>query len=414
MGRGGQRRRRSGSCRARSSGTWRKPGSRRRAMAALDPRPQVRHLRVHVPAAGDRRRRAPRARPGQGDAPPPRREPAFVALSKWTPSPSRGASTARTRPRSDSSASSTGTGPSSCAAGLRARGPADAVAAAGHRRAVRRAVRGGALRGALRLRQPVYYAYVWLHGDWASGGRRPPPRVRVTEAVSGTSHPLYEASPTCELLARVPRAGLVRPLQPGPDPALLRVVRRHELRGPLQLRVLPALGPVGPAQNIRLHVVLPLAHRYKYKRNYCLFCPIWDHLTARRCPTSQALRREVWTARAGAGRRTSSSSRTATTFSMVTHVPFVSPFLCSVTHATGWVATLLWRCATSGRASRSCSCRRRSCSATSTATQVAAWCLPVAARFYLNKGERPAIQRKLEAAVDAAERAGVATSASRR
>ena len=93
---------------------------------------------------------------------------------------------------------------------------------------------------------------------------------------------------------------------------------------------------------------------------------------------------------------------------MVTHVPFVSPFLCSVTHATGWVATLLWPlCYVWARLAQLLLPATVMQRYQYRGTQVATWCLPVAARFYLNKGERPAIQRKLEAAVDAAERAGV-------
>ena len=34
-------------------------------------------------------------------------------------------------------------------------------------------------------------------------------------------------------------------------------------------------------------------HHSKYKYNYCLFCPIWDHLCGTAHPTSQALYREV-------------------------------------------------------------------------------------------------------------------------
>ena len=34
-------------------------------------------------------------------------------------------------------------------------------------------------------------------------------------------------------------------------------------------------------------------HHSKYKWNYCLFCPIWDHLCGTAHPTSQALHREV-------------------------------------------------------------------------------------------------------------------------
>ena len=84
-------------------------------------------------------------------------------------------------------------------------------------------------------------------------------------------------------------------------------------------------------------------HHSKYKYNYCLFCPIWDHLCGTAHPTSQALHREV-TDRARARRPTDVVflAHGHDVPSMVTHVPFVSPFLCSVTHATGWVATLLW------------------------------------------------------------------------
>ena len=150
-------------------------------------------------------------------------------------------------------------------------------------------------------------------------------------------------------------------------------------------------------------------HHSKYKWNYCLFCPIWDHLCGTAHPTSQALHREV-TDRARRRRPTDVVflAHGHDVPSMVTHVPFVSPFLCSVTHATGWVATLLWPlCYVWARLAQLLLPATVMQRYQYRGTQVATWCLPVAARFYLNKGERPAIQRKLEAAVDAAERAGV-------
>ena len=197
---------------------------------ALDPRPQVRHLRVHVPAvAGDGRRRAPRARSRQGDAPPLRREPRVRgalqvgrlrrAAAHPPQEPARAAARARAR---------LGRARHPVAAGLRARGPADAVAAAGPRRAVRRAVRGGALRGALRLRRARLLRVPRLAPRRLGlpAVARPPPRVRRDRGRVGHVAPaLRERRLPRELLARVPRAGLVRPLQPGPDPALLRVVR---------------------------------------------------------------------------------------------------------------------------------------------------------------------------------------------
>ena len=67
-------------------------------------------------------------------------------------------------------------------------------------------------------------------------------------------------------------------------------------------------------------------HHSKYKWNYCLFCPIWDHLCGTAHPTSQALHREV-TDRARRRRPTDVVflAHGHDVPSMVTHVPFVSP-----------------------------------------------------------------------------------------
>ena len=123
-------------------------------------------------------------------------------------------------------------------------------------------------------------------------------------------------------------------------------------------------------------------HHSKYKWNYCLFCPIWDHLCGTAHPTSQALHREV-TDRARRRRPTDVVflAHGHDVPSMVTHVPFVSPFLCSVTHATGWVATLLWPlCYVWARLAQLLLPATVMQRYQYRGTQVATWCLPVAGR----------------------------------
>ena len=126
-------------------------------------------------------------------------------------------------------------------------------------------------------------------------------------------------------------------------------------------------------------------HHSKYKWNYCLFCPIWDHLCGTAHPTSQALHREV-TDRARRRRPTDVVflAHGHDVPSMVTHVPFVSPFLCSVTHATGWVATLLWPlCYVWARPAQLLLPATVMQRYRYRGTEAATWCLPIAARGLL-------------------------------
>jgi len=260
--------------------------------------------------------------------------------------------------------------------------------------------------------EPVYYAFhVWLHGDWAyrrSHGHHH--ASVVTEAVSGTSHPLYES---VAYLANFSLAFLVPAwcgrFSLGQIPLYFVWFDVMNCAGHCNFECFPRWAQWGPLKYYVYTSCYHSLHHSKYKWNYCLFCPIWDHLCGTAHPTSQALHREV-TDRARRRRPTDVVflAHGHDVPSMVTHVPFVSPFLCSVTHATGWVATLLWPlCYVWARLAQLLLPATVMQRYQYRGTQVATWCLPVAARFYLNKGERPAIQRKLEAAVDAAERAGV-------
>ena len=260
--------------------------------------------------------------------------------------------------------------------------------------------------------EPVYYAFhVWLHGDWAyrrSHGHHH--ASVVTEAVSGTSHPLAES---VAYLANFSLAFLVPAwcgrFSLGQIPLYFVWFDVMNCAGHCNFECFPRWAQWGPLKYYVYTSCYHSLHHSKYKYNYCLFCPIWDHLCGTAHPTSQALHREVTdSARARRPTDVVFLAHGHDVPSMVTHVPFVSPFLCSVTHATGWVATLLWPlCYVWARLAQLLLPATVMQRYQYRGTQAATWCLPVAARFYLNKGERPAIQRKLEAAVDAAERAGV-------
>ena len=281
--------------------------------------------------------------------------------------------------------------------------------------------------------EPVYYAFhVWLHGDWAyrrSHGHHH--ASVVTEAVSGTSHPLYES---VAYLANFSLAFLVpawcgrfslgqiplyfvwlgRKDVGAPRRRRRRRAEGHELPRtgdfragcvelPLQLR--PALGRGLP--RLRLHVVLPLATTRARRE----LLPLLPHLGP---PLRHGAPDVAGAPPRGHGPRAPAPADGRRLLAHGHDVPSmsrtcpVSPFLCSVTHATGWVATLLWPlCYVWARLAQLLLPATVMQRYQYRGTQVATWCLPVAARFYLNKGERPAIQRKLEAAVDAAERAGV-------
>jgi len=260
--------------------------------------------------------------------------------------------------------------------------------------------------------EPVYYAFhVWLHGDWAyrrSHGHHH--ASVVTEAISGTSHPIHES---IAYLANFSLAFLV-PAWFGKF-SLLQIplyfawFDAMNCAGHCNFECFPRWTQLGPLKYFVYTSSYHSLHHTKYRWNYCLFCPFLDYLCGTAHPTSDALHQQV-------SGQTRPERKTEVIFlahghdvpSLVTHVPFFSPVLCSRTHETGLLGTLCWPiCYVWARIAMLILPATVMQRYRYRGTEAATWCLPVAARFYLDKAKRPGIAKRVEAAVDAAEAAGV-------
>jgi len=260
--------------------------------------------------------------------------------------------------------------------------------------------------------EPVYYAFhVWLHRDWAY--RRSHAHHHssvVTEAVSGTSHPLHES---VAYLANFSLAFLVPAafdkFSAGQIPLYFFFFDVMNCAGHCNFECFPRWTQWGPLKYYVYTSCYHTLHHTKYKWNYCLFCPLWDYLFGTAHPTSDDLHKQVL-ARGRPARRTDVVflAHGHDVASMLTHIPFVSPYLCSVTHASGWGAVLAWPLlyvwARLAKALLPTTVVQRY---RYRAAEAATWCLPVAARFYLDPAQRPGIAAMVDAAVDAAEASGV-------
>mmetsp|Transcript_27088 Transcript_27088/g.84221 ORF Transcript_27088/g.84221 Transcript_27088/m.84221 type:complete len:627 (-) Transcript_27088:31-1911(-) len=225
-------------------------------------RPQVPDLRRDLPLLPSHGRgRAPPPRAGLGHAPPLRRQPRLRraeqvgrvrgAAPHPPEKPSREPARARAR---------LGRPRRAVAARVRRRGPADAVAPAGPRRPGGRVVDRRPVPRALLVRRARLLRVPRLAPRRLGlpALARPPPRVRRHRGHLRhvAPDPRVHRVPR-QLQPGLPGPGVVRQILAAPDPAVLRVVRRDELRGPLQFRVLPAVDAARAAQVLRLHVVLP-------------------------------------------------------------------------------------------------------------------------------------------------------------
>jgi len=229
----------------------------------------------------------------------------------------------------------------------------------------------------------------------------------VTEAISGTSHPMLE---TLGYLLNFSFAFLV--------PAWFGFFSYELIPlyfvwfdvmnciGHCGFECVPRWLQAGPLKYFVYTSTYHSLHHSKYKFNYCLFCPIWDHLCGTVHSTTETLHAEVLSQKPrqldavflGHGHGM---------FSML-HLPWLSPFLASHQHEQRWWMVPLqpflfvWVLF----------CRY--CLKTSTiqryayqGTQCATWCLPVTGHFYFMESQRKQIFNMVIQAVKDADDAGV-------
>lgn len=257
--------------------------------------------------------------------------------------------------------------------------------------------------------EPIYYVFhLWLHTSepYRKSHSHHHSSI-VTEAVSGTSHPLAES---IGYLANFSFPFLV--------PAWLGCFS-YELVyiyfvffdimnciGHCNFETVPRFLQSGPLKYFVYTGTYHSLHHSKFKFNYCLFCPIWDYIGGTVHPTTDDLYEKVLNQpprqleAVFLGHGFDSASMLC--------VPWLSPYLASQSHAFRWwmlplyPLLLLWLVF----------CRYFLPTASVQryhyrGTNCATWCLPVTGHFYLMPSQREAIAKMIEKAVCDADDAGV-------
>eukprot|EP00931_Biecheleriopsis_adriatica_P065680 TRINITY_DN40174_c0_g1_i1.p1 TRINITY_DN40174_c0_g1~~TRINITY_DN40174_c0_g1_i1.p1 ORF type:complete len:582 (+),score=90.65 TRINITY_DN40174_c0_g1_i1:51-1748(+) len=229
----------------------------------------------------------------------------------------------------------------------------------------------------------------------------------ITEAVSGTSHPMAE---TFGYLLNFSFAFLVpawcQCFSYGLIPLYFVWFDIMNCIGHCNFECVPGWMQVGPLRYIVYTSSYHSLHHSKFKCNYCLFCPFWDYLFGTVHKTTEQLHGQVLSQEPrkldavflGHGHGMHS----------MLHLPWLSPFLASHQHEQRWWMVLLqpltfvWVLICRYILQTSCVQRYQY-----RGTQCATWCLPVTGHFYFMKSHRKDIFDMVVQAVKDADDAGV-------
>jgi len=257
--------------------------------------------------------------------------------------------------------------------------------------------------------EPIYYLFhLWLHKPAIYKASHVHHHSSVvTEAISGTSHPMLE---TLGYLANFSFSFLVPAwfgcFSTSLIPIYFTFFDIMNCIGHCNFEVVPRWLQAGPLKYLIYTSTYHSLHHSKYKYNYCLFCPIWDHIGGTVHSTAESLHEQVLTQKPrpldavflAHGHGTNS----------MLHLPWLSPFLATHQHEQRWwmiplqPLTFLWVVFCRYCLSTACVQRYQY-----RGTQCATWCLPVTGHFYFMKSHRQAISDMIVQAVKDADDAGV-------
>jgi sterol desaturase/sphingolipid hydroxylase (fatty acid hydroxylase superfamily)/predicted amino acid dehydrogenase len=268
---------------------------------------------------------------------------------------------------------------------------------------------GLAILGHYLIVEPLYYAfhralhwpklYKYSHSHHHSSV--------ITESISGTSHPWHEALGYLAIFS---------------FPILVPAWFGHfsyeiiyiyfvffdimNCIGHCNFECVPVWLQWGPLKYLYYCSAFHSEHHTKYKKNYCLFCPLWDFLMGTVSKETYKLQQRA---------RTQTSKKVSVVFlghglgwSSLLHLPMVSPILATQRHTvSAWMYPFLPFCLA---AALLCRLFRR----TSITLQrymyanlsCASWSIPVLAYSYMYKQEHPHINRLLLQAIRDAEAQG--------
>jgi len=257
--------------------------------------------------------------------------------------------------------------------------------------------------------EPLYYAYHrYLHTPNAYRlSHSHHHSSTVTEAISGTSHPIPEL---IGYLANFSLAFLV-PCWCGCFAYELVYIYFvwfdiMNCIGHCNFEAIPPCLQWGPLKYLVYTGSYHSLHHTKFKFNYCLFCPVWDYLFGTVHPTTDALYAKVLSQQPrkldvvflGHGH----------TLASMLHLPWLSPYLASHEHRMRWwmvplrplLALWVLFCRYCLRVASVQRYLYRG-------TECATWCLPVTGHFYLMKSHQQWIADKIVEAVLEADAAGI-------
>lgn len=259
------------------------------------------------------------------------------------------------------------------------------------------------------LTEPIYYAFHRiLHlPNIYKASHSHHHASSVTEAISGTSHPMAE---TLGYLANFSFPFLLPAwlgvFAYGLIPIYFAWFDVMNCIGHCNFEVIPLWMQLGPMKYILYTSSYHSLHHTKYKFNYCLFCPIWDYLGGTVHPSTQKLHEQVMTQ---APRKLEAVflGHGHGLHSML-HLPWFSPYLATRQHQVRWwmvplqPLNLIWAVVCRYFFETTCIQRYQF-----RGTQCATWCLPVTAHFYFMRSHREAIFEMILKAVRDADDAGV-------
>jgi sterol desaturase/sphingolipid hydroxylase (fatty acid hydroxylase superfamily)/predicted amino acid dehydrogenase len=257
--------------------------------------------------------------------------------------------------------------------------------------------------------EPLYYAFhVALHTHQLYKHSHVHHHTStVTEAISGTSHPMLE---TLCYLANFSFSFML--------PAWLGLFSLELIPfylawfdvmnciGHCNFEVVPRFLQFGPLKYLVYTSSYHSLHHTKYKYNYCLFCPIWDYIGGTVHPTTERLHEKVLSHPPRQLEAVFLGHGVA--LHSMLHLPWFSPYLATRKHHVRWwmvpLQPLMFVWAIICRYLFSTSCMQRY---QFRGTECATWCLPVTGHFYVMKSHHKAIADRILKAVRDADDMGV-------
>jgi sterol desaturase/sphingolipid hydroxylase (fatty acid hydroxylase superfamily) len=257
--------------------------------------------------------------------------------------------------------------------------------------------------------EPIYYFYhLVLH--WPQVYKHSHSHHHssvITESVSGTSHPWHETLGYLAVFAfPILLPAWCGHFSYGIIYAYFIFFDIMNCIGHCNFEVVPLWLQFGPLKYLIYNTCYHSQHHTLFRKNYCLFCPLWDYLGHTVSKESYNMQRRA---------RMSQPQKVSVVFlghglgwSSVLHLPMISPYLATQRHVTKvWMYPLMPLCMLFAAL---CRCFQRAAIVLQRYTyrnmNCATWSIPVLGYSYMSKREHPYINRLLLQAIRDAEAQG--------